>query len=68
VDDTLIVSSDVNLLHEKKLLSSRLIRKLSVKCISLKELKFTEKEEKGYYDYRIGMLRKVSKEIKYLCG
>jgi hypothetical protein len=44
------------------------MRKFSVKCISLKELKFTEIEEKGYYDYRIGMLRKVSKEIKYLCG
>jgi hypothetical protein len=44
------------------------MRKFSVKCISLKELKFIEIEEKGYYDYRIGMLRKVSKEIKYLCG
>jgi hypothetical protein len=54
VDDILLSSSDVNLLLQTmKLLPSKLTSLyISVKHHSFKELKFTEIQVKGYYDYR----------------
>jgi hypothetical protein len=68
VNDILLASSDVNLLYEnKKFLSSSFSENV------LGEMSFTIRIEthrdrrKGYYDYRMGILRKDSKEIKYTC-
>jgi hypothetical protein len=65
VDDILLVSSDVNLLHEKnKLLSLRFNKKVLGEMSLVIRIETHRDRRKGV----LGMLRKVSKEIKYLCG
>jgi hypothetical protein len=52
VDDILLASSDVSLLLEtKRFCLSILIRRISMKLHSFYELKFTEIEEREYWDY-----------------
>jgi hypothetical protein len=48
VDDILLDSSDVNLLHEKKFLSSRLSKKVLGEISLIMRIKFTEIEQNGY--------------------
>jgi hypothetical protein len=47
VDGTLIVSSDVNLLHEKKFLSSRLNKKILGEIYLAKRIKIHRDKRKG---------------------
>jgi hypothetical protein len=47
MDDTLIVSSDVNLLHEKKLLSSRLNKKTPGEMYLVKRIEIHRDRRKG---------------------
>jgi hypothetical protein len=65
VDDILLASSDVNLLHEhKKFLSSSFNENVIGEMSFVIRIETHRDRRKGYYDYRIGILRKDSKEIK----
>jgi hypothetical protein len=68
VDDILLVSSDVNLLLEKKFLSSRFNKNILGEMFLIIRIEIHQDRRKGVLELSIGMLRKVSKKIKYLCG
>jgi predicted MarR family transcription regulator len=68
MDDILLASSDVNLLHKKKkFLSSRFNKNVLGKMSLIIKIETHRDRRKRYEDYCMGILRKDSKEIKYTC-
>jgi hypothetical protein len=62
VDDILLASNDVNLLHEKKFLSSRFNKNILGEMSLVIELKLTEIEERNIRTIAWAYLEKILKK------
>jgi hypothetical protein len=68
VDDILLVSSDINLLREKKFLSSRFNKRVLGEMSLVIRIEIRRDRRKGVLGISHRYAKKSFKEIKYLCG